>query len=204
MDFYSVADERLFEIKIKRSTFICSLKNVKTIADAKAFIAEVYSEHKTANHNCWAYIIGDKGETSHSSDNGEPSGTAGKPMLNALMKHNTTDIVAVVTRYFGGVKLGIRGLIEAYGTTVEQALEEEPLKKLVKYYNYELQFGYEYFEILKHALKDFKCDLLEPEFTDRIKVNLVAEESDKNEIEQYLQRQSDARKLTYKFINITE
>ncbi|PID30034.1 MAG: YigZ family protein [Candidatus Cloacimonadota bacterium] len=204
MDFYSVEDERLYEIKIKKSAFICSLKNVKTIEDAKKFISEISSEHKTATHNCWAYIIGDKGETAHSSDNGEPPGTAGKPMLNALMKHHATDIVAVVTRYFGGVKLGIRGLIEAYGTAVEETLSEEPLKKLVKYYNYEIIFDYAFFEIFKHAIKNYKAEIAETEFTDKIKLKLKVEESDNEEIREYLLQHEKAGKLNLNFIGITE
>src|SRR3989339_351950 len=101
--FYSVDRQRIKMIKIKRSVFVCTLDHVESIEKAKAFISRISKENKTATHNCWAYILGEKGEMFHSSDAGEPSGTAGKPMLSILKNYHMTQIAAVVTRYFGGV-----------------------------------------------------------------------------------------------------
>ena len=134
--FYSVGQSvfdpvRQHEIKIKRSRFIASLAYAGTMEAAKAFISRISKAHLRANHNCWAYVVGEKGEISHASDGGEPAGTAGKPMLNALKRHDMTCVAAVVTRYFGGVKLGVRGLIEAYGQAVETAICLSPLVSLV-------------------------------------------------------------------------
>ena len=102
--YYSIGKDVIIEIKIKRSKFIVHLHYAESVKDAKEYISKISTEHKTATHNCWAYIVGEKGETFHNSDAGEPPGTAGKPILNTLKKHNTTNIVAVVTRYFVGVK----------------------------------------------------------------------------------------------------
>src|SRR5687768_10618077 len=101
------------EVKIKNSVFICHLRPAQTVEEAKAFISEISGQYKDATHNCWAYITGKNGDIFHSSDAGEPAGTAGKPILNTLNKYRLTNISAVVTRYYGGVKLGVRGLIDA-------------------------------------------------------------------------------------------
>ncbi len=110
--------------KLKKSRFICSLKRVETEEEARDFIAQIKKEHHQANHNCMAYTIGDHQEIQRTSDDGEPSGTAGIPMLEILKKREITNVCAVVTRYFGGIKLGAGGLIRAYGGVVNHAIDE--------------------------------------------------------------------------------
>ncbi len=112
------------EEEIKKSRFICSLKRVETEEEARDFIAQIKKEHRQANHNCMAYTIGDHQEIQRTSDDGEPSGTAGIPMLEILKKREITNVCAVVTRYFGGIKLGAGGLIRAYGGVVNHAIDE--------------------------------------------------------------------------------
>jgi len=102
---------------------MCTLGYVDSLEKAKQFISRISKENKTANHNCWAYILGEKGELFHCSDAGEPSGTAGKPMLNALQSHCMTNIAAVVTRHFGGVKLGVRGLKSLMSLTISCSIK---------------------------------------------------------------------------------
>ncbi|GAA3730254.1 YigZ family protein [Salinactinospora qingdaonensis] len=110
------------ELDIKKSRFICALARVETEEQARAFIAERRRRHWNATHNCTAYVIGAEGQIQRSSDDGEPSGTAGVPMLEVLRQRELTDTVAVVTRYFGGVKLGAGGLIRAYGNAVSAGI----------------------------------------------------------------------------------
>ncbi|MDT0304440.1 YigZ family protein [Streptomonospora wellingtoniae] len=112
------------ELHIKRSRFICALARAGDEDEARAFIAERRRAHWNAAHNCTAYVLGADGGVQRSSDDGEPSGTAGVPMLEVLRHRAVTDAVAVVTRYFGGVKLGAGGLIRAYGGAVAAALDE--------------------------------------------------------------------------------
>ncbi|MCF7793391.1 MAG: YigZ family protein [Candidatus Cloacimonetes bacterium] len=195
--FYSVNKDRKIELKIKRSRFIAHLRYVETIQQAKDFISEISAEHKTANHNCWAYIVGEKGETFHSSDAGEPSGTAGQPMLNALKKHEITNVAAVVTRYFGGVKLGIRGLIEAYGQAVKEAINSKPLKKLVNYKNYNISTTYDFAEILKHRITNMKAEILNAEYTAEVNLQIQIEEHLKKELENYLNEMYKAGKIVF-------
>ncbi|MGV9770266.1 IMPACT family protein [Microbacterium sp. NPDC003461] len=111
------------ELEIKRSRFLCHLAPVASVAEADAFIAGIRREFWDARHNCVAMITGVRGEHARSSDDREPSGTAGVPMLEVLRRRRMTDVVAVVTRYFGGVKLGAGGLVRAYGQAVSDALD---------------------------------------------------------------------------------
>ena len=195
MEYFIINTDRKVEIKIKRSRFIALLHPVETIKDAKEFISQISKEHKTANHNCWAYIIGDKGETFHSSDAGEPSGTAGKPILNALKQNNLTNIAVVVTRYFGGVKLGIRGLIEAYSEIVEQAIEEEPLKKLVKTKKYEIITNYEFSEQLKYMITKLGGEISDIDYSENVKFFVSIDSSKQIDFESYLNELQKSGKI---------
>lgn len=112
------------EIEIRRSRFICAVGRVTGEDEAAAFIGARRREHRTATHNCTAYVLGEHAELGKSSDDGEPAGTAGVPMMEVLHRRGLTDVVAVVTRYFGGVKLGAGGLVRAYGQSVAAALDE--------------------------------------------------------------------------------
>ncbi len=111
------------ELEIRRSRFICALARVATEEEAQAFIAERRRAHREATHNCTAYVVGERGETTRNSDDGEPPGTAGPPMLEVLTRRELTNVAAVVTRYFGGVKLGAGGLVRAYGQAVAEAVD---------------------------------------------------------------------------------
>ncbi|MBX6765968.1 MAG: YigZ family protein [Actinomadura rubrobrunea] len=111
------------ELEIRKSRFICTLARVETEAEAVAFIAEHRRAHRDATHNCTAYVVGEHGEITKSSDDGEPSGTAGVPMLEVLVRRGLTGVAAVVTRYFGGVKLGAGGLVRAYAQSVAEAID---------------------------------------------------------------------------------
>ena len=123
LEFYkTISQEGQEEIIIKGSRFICSLKRVTDEEEAKAFIQGVKKEHWKATHNCSAYLIGDTNHIQRAHDDGEPSGTAGVPMLEVLKKNDLRYVAAVVTRYFGGTKLGAGGLIRAYGKSVSSAL----------------------------------------------------------------------------------
>ncbi|MCO6004119.1 YigZ family protein [Actinoallomurus purpureus] len=111
------------ELEIRRSRFICALARVVTEDDAHAFIAERRRTHRDATHSCTAYVLGEHGEITRNSDDGEPAGTAGLPMLEVLARRGLTGVTAVVTRYFGGVKLGAGGLVRAYGQAVAETID---------------------------------------------------------------------------------
>ncbi len=121
------------ELTIQRSRFICSLAPAGTSEHASAFIETVRKQHWSASHNCTAYRIGTSGGQQRSNDDGEPAGTAGVPMLQVLLSREVTDSVVVVSRYFGGVKLGAGGLVRAYGRCVGEALDTVGTLDLVRH-----------------------------------------------------------------------
>lgn len=121
--YRTVAREGVHEVEINKSRFLCTLAPAATEREAQEVIQRVRKEHSTANHNCFAYVIGADGDVQKAGDDGEPGGTAGAPMLQMLLRRETRYVVAVVTRYFGGVKLGAGGLIRAYGGAVGEALD---------------------------------------------------------------------------------
>ena len=125
-------------IVIDKSEFITYLKPVFSIEEANDFLAEIRKKHYDATHNCYAYVIGDKMEIQKCSDDGEPSKTAGFPMLDVLKKNDLTNILAITTRYFGGIKLGAGGLIRAYSSSVSAALKD------VIFYETHLQSIYQF------------------------------------------------------------
>ncbi|MFS0691266.1 YigZ family protein [Streptomyces nitrosporeus] len=121
--YLTVARAGVHETEINRSRFLCALAPAATEEEAQAFVARVRAEHPTATHNCFAYVIGAGASVQKASDDGEPGGTAGVPMLQMLLRREVRYAVAVVTRYYGGVKLGAGGLIRAYGGAVGEALD---------------------------------------------------------------------------------
>ncbi|MFJ6461495.1 YigZ family protein [Streptomyces sp. NPDC091387] len=121
--YRTVARAGVHETEVNRSRFICALAPAATEQEAQEFVARVRREHPTASHNCFAYVIGADASVQKASDDGEPGGTAGVPMLQMLTRREMRYVVAVVTRYFGGVKLGAGGLIRAYGGAVGEALD---------------------------------------------------------------------------------
>lgn len=198
--FSTVECESHFEIKIKNSVFISHLNNVETFEDAKKYISKINIDYKDATHNCWAYIIGKSAENFHSSDAGEPSGTAGKPILNTLQKYNTTNIVAVVTRYYGGVKLGVRGLIDAYSESVEEGLKNSKLIKIVELQNYKINLSYDKFETVKYNLISMGVEVKDIEYTDSIKLIVEIEKNKASKSESYLIELKNSGQLDFEII----
>lgn len=111
------------ELEIRRSRFVCALARVTTEAEAQEFVAGRRRAHHDASHNCTAYVLGEHGDITRSNDDGEPGGTAGRPMLEVLIRRELTGTVAVVSRYFGGIKLGAGGLVRAYGQAVAATID---------------------------------------------------------------------------------
>lgn len=122
LQYYTVKKAGEHEIVIEKSRFIAHIERATTEEEAQAFIQEIKKKHWNATHNCSAYLIGELNQIQKANDDGEPSGTAGVPMLEVLKKRDLKDTVVVVTRYFGGIKLGAGGLIRAYGKAVSEGL----------------------------------------------------------------------------------
>ena len=121
--YLTLASPASAELEVKRSRFVCDVAPVPSEEDARAFVESVRSATRDARHHCTAFVLGPDGGTQRSNDDGEPSGTAGAPMLDVLRGQGLTDVVAVVTRWFGGTLLGTGGLIRAYGDAVSAAVD---------------------------------------------------------------------------------
>lgn len=174
------------EIKISSSIFISHIEPCKNIEEVKDFISNISELYKDATHNCWAYIVGKNAEFFHSSDDGEPAGTAGKPILNTLQKHNLTNICAVVTRYYGGTKLGVRGLIDAYSGITEKAIVNNKVEELIEKVKFSVEINYDFLEILKHKLKSLNAEIGKIEYTEKILLEIIIEKSLADELEKYI------------------
>jgi len=127
---------------IKKSKFIGYIKPIKTVEEAQAFIEVIRKKHWDASHNVPVYVLGDQFQVQKYSDDGEPSGTAGVPILNILKNEGITDVVIVVTRYFGGVKLGTGGLVRAYSQSAKSALSEAKVIEMLVYQKVHVSMNY--------------------------------------------------------------
>lgn len=149
----SILDNVSKEIEIKRSKFICHLYRVDSIEDIKKHLDDIKKEYKDATHNCYAYICN---TSKKASDDGEPIGTAGMPILKILESQNLDHVLAVVTRYFGGIKLGANGLIRAYADSVKETLKLVKYINLIKGIKVSIQFKYDDIQKIDYLLKDYK------------------------------------------------
>ncbi|USJ21319.1 YigZ family protein [Lactococcus formosensis] len=171
----TIKEDFTTEEEIKKSRFICHLKRVYTEEEARSFISEIKKEHHKANHNCSAFTLGDRQEIQRSSDDGEPSGTAGVPMLEILKKREITNVCAVVTRYFGGTKLGAGGLIRAYAGSVGHALDQVGLVKFVTQEQLILTLDYGNYDGLQRFLSAQGLIISESEFLSDVTVKLFVD-----------------------------
>ena len=152
--------------EILRSRFITTIGHAPTVEDARALISAVSEEFADASHNCWAYVIGEPGNTAQigMSDAGEPHGTAGRPMLTVLLHSGIGDICAVVTRYFGGTLLGKGGLVKAYSGGVQQALSTLPAAERVPKAELAILFDYTHITTMQRLIPSHEAELLQEEY----------------------------------------
>lgn len=184
MDFYlSATGETTHEIVIQRSRFICTLKRIDGFDDALSFVKSVKKKYSDATHNCYAFISNAAGTEQRFSDDGEPQGTAGQPMLEVLKKKGISMTAAVVTRYFGGVKLGAGGLVSAYTRAVAETVENAKIVKNVVGVSLEIKCGYEMYNTLLQALKGKIFATLSTDFADNVKMTIAVPKEDADNIE---------------------
>ncbi len=144
----------IVEQKVKRSLFICYIEHCPTRKDADIFIRKIAEKHADANHNCWACVAGSPGDPSGygMNDDGEPRGCAGKPMFNVLQHSGVGEICAVVSRYFGGIKLGTGGMARAYSSTVQLAMDELKTTTKIHYTGLSLSLPYSLLKTVEHLI----------------------------------------------------
>ena len=170
------------EIVEKKSRFIANVRPVETEEEALAFIEEMKKKYWDARHNCSAYILGERQEQMRCSDDGEPSQTAGKPMMDVLDGAGLTNTAVVVTRYFGGTLLGTGGLVRAYSAAVQEGLKNSRI--ITKYWGTELLVGTDYNGIgkLQYLFGQRQIPILEAEYTDQVQFTVLVPVSRVQEI----------------------
>lgn len=182
MSFLTIATTGKYEEIIKKSRFICHLAPVETEDEAKAIIAQVVADNPKANHNCYAYLLGDTDQIQRASDNGEPSGTAGVPILEVLKKNQLHNVVAVITRYFGGIKLGAGGLIRAYSGTTAAAVETIGIVELVDFQLLDIQIEYSQLDSLNYFLTTQNINIENTEYGSQVKITIAVRISEQAKI----------------------
>lgn len=180
-----IKNEASCKLTEKRSIFISYLKKVNNKEEAINFIDNIKSKHHDAKHNVYAYSL-DDAKTLKYSDDGEPSKTAGAPILNLLSKNNLTDVVIVVTRYFGGILLGTGGLVRAYSECAKLALDEAGIIEKIPYIKANLTCTYENYEKIKNLINYHNGEILETLFKENILIKFHINEDSSNEFESKL------------------
>ncbi|MFQ3231126.1 IMPACT family protein [Reinekea sp.] len=163
-----------YELEIKKSRFLAWLEPVATQAQAKQRIQEIRSQYADARHVCFAYYV--QG-SSGLSDDGEPSGTAAKPMFNVIAHNDLINVIAIVVRYFGGIKLGAGGLARAYGGAVSQAMSLAEIVVVERELCFDLSFDFSLESQVRHVLAPFNIELENIEYTDKVTASLTVVES---------------------------
>ena len=178
--YHTIAKSASVELTIERSRFIGHCQEANTEAAAKAFIAEIRAQHAQASHNCYAYRIGsDEHPLEYYNDHGEPSGTAGKPILGAIQRLELTNTIVVVTRYFGGKKLGVRGLIEAYGQCATLVLKAAGTILRVPKFQVTLQYPYAEHSLFLNRLQQVEAEIVATDFAAIITLTIAIPESNR-------------------------
>lgn len=175
------------EIKIKGSRFIGTAKSASSEEQAAEFIHSISSRYYNATHNCYAYAVGLKPSViTRFNDDGEPSGTAGQPILNVIEGKNLTNVAIVVTRYFGGTKLGKGGLVHAYSECAGKVLEQCSTVHKYIYHNFTLKFNYDFTGVVMHVINLFDAKILESSYGSQTALNLDIRQSFFDEFKQQL------------------
>ncbi len=183
------------EYEEKKSRFIATLKPVCSEEEAAAFIAEIKKKYWDARHNCSAYIIGKRGELTRCSDDGEPSGTAGRPMLEVLSGSGVTNAAVVVTRYFGGTLLGTGGLVRAYTKAVKEGLENSRLGKVSEGLEIEIIADYNDVGKITYALEQKDITPVSTEYAADVTFHLKVRKDEAGDIEKELTESTAGRCL---------
>lgn len=182
-EFYTIQENVIAEIVEKKSKFIANLIYVENIEEAENKIKDLKKKYFDARHNCIAYRVIEDGKLiEKSSDDGEPSGTAGGPMLNILQKNNLANVLVVVTRYFGGILLGTGGLVRAYSESIQKAIEEAEIIQKVLGEELEVTVDYNNFENFKYYCKNNNINIVNAEYLENIVCKIELEESTKKRL----------------------
>lgn len=170
------------EVIEKKSRFIGKVYLVESEEEVLLILERVRKKYWDARHNCFAYILGDRGSVQRASDDGEPSGTAGRPMLDVLLGAGLTNVLVIVTRYFGGTLLGTGGLVRAYSQTTQEALADSVLVDKLHGPHLAIETDYNGIGKIQYLLGQKKIPILHAEYTDKVELEVLIEEADRGKL----------------------
>lgn len=176
--YKTTAENGTASYEIQKSRFIAYTSHVETEAEARDFVTAIKKKHFDARHNCSAWVLGADSSQQKSNDDGEPGGTAGNPILEAIKQHGLTNVVVVVTRYFGGIKLGAGGLIRAYSHTASLGLEATPCLEVKPFCLMEAEMDYSLLGTVENWIRNEELRTGETAYLDRVTVRLLVEPAD--------------------------
>lgn len=182
MAYYTIKNTVSTEFEERKSTFIGHAKRVYTEDEAKEFIDKIKKEHSSATHNVYAYIIGENMGIQRYTDDGEPQGTAGVPVLDVIKKNGITNVVIVVTRYFGGILLGKGGLVRAYSKGAAQAIHEAEIVQRVEGFSYHVFIEYDILGKVQYICEQNNWHIEESIYTDKVEIIIYCTNEMKNNI----------------------
>ena len=191
--YYTIEKASVAEFKDRGSKFIGYAFSIDTANDFKERLAAIKKEHPKATHHCFAYRLGLDGNNFRVNDNGEPSGSAGRPILGQIDSRQLTNVVVFVVRYFGGTLLGVPGLINAYKTAAALALQTTPIVQKPVMLNYNLQFDYTQMNIIMTIIRQYRCTILKQELQLFCSMDIGIE---KNKAEEVVNRLGDTGVVT--------
>lgn len=171
--YRTIKKEAYFEQTIEKSKFICHLNHVESKEDADLYISEIRKKYKDATHNVPAFIVGNKMEMMWQSDDSEPQGTAGAPILDILKREGITNVVAVVTRYFGGIKLGTGGLVKAYQSSAKMALENAVICDAYEMTKMSFSIDYNTYQKIE-SLRNKEFEIIDKIFNNDVTITIVS------------------------------
>lgn len=176
--YKTTAENGTASYEIQKSRFIAYTSHVETEAEARDFVTAIKKKHFDARHNCSAWVLGADSSQQKSNDDGEPGGTAGNPILEAIKQHGLTNVVLVVTRYFGGIKLGAGGLIRAYSHTASLGLEATPCLEVKPFCLMEAEMDYSLLGTVENWIRNEELRTGETAYLDKVTVRLLVEPAD--------------------------
>ena len=176
MSYKTVKKDAFAEIEIKKSKFIAHIAEIKSEDEAETFIKQTRKKYYDATHNCSAYILNSDRGIRHSSDDGEPSGTAGKPILDVISGAGLSDIIVVVTRYFGGTELGTGGLVRAYSGAAAEVLKNAAVVEITEAKLTEFIIDYGLLPKLQHLCMELGIIIYETEYLEKVKISVLITE----------------------------
>lgn len=194
--YYTISENSEGIYEEKRSKFIAKATHIESENEAKEILLKIKKEYYDARHNCYAYVLGEDKKKQKFFDDGEPSGTAGAPIMEAIKKSDLTDILITVTRYFGGIKLGAAGLLRAYNKAANIAIENAKIVKMETFFNVNLTLDYNLLSSVEYYLRKENIKIKTSDYNEKVTMNILVLTDNKEKVKKDILDLSAGKILT--------